>query len=647
MSNLYKGQILIIDLTDQKMTKEPTSSYSKKFIGARGINSKILYDQISPGINPFDEENIIVFGSGPLTGTLCPGSSRTDVMAKSPVTGFLGDSNIGGYWAAELKFAGYDNLVIKGKAKNPVYIAIDNDEVRILDASNLWGQDTYTTPNLIRRELRDPETKVFCIGKAGENKVTYASLISSIGNAAGRNGMGAVMGSKNLKAIAVRGTTGVKVADPEAFFAFSSRLHNLIKNAPGYEEFSKRGSTNSQYFNGIIGYAAAGNHQTFDWKPKADATFKTFWEKYGVKRAGCFGCPVHCYETYDVPGIGSGIISCQHYAEPTWKIKNDDLMLWWELVRNCQLNGIDVISITGMLAWLMELYENGVISKEDTDGIAMHWGDRDAIIKMSNKIINREGIGDILADGFKKAIGEFGQESGAYAMQVKNSPLYVASPRYTLVGLGDAMGARGDYMRAYVPFTKGMIRANANPDLSDEERAKLIKKYEDQAENITGTKEAASIMGSEGKAKALIYGETMVAIHDLLGVCKNMGISYLQVFDAENMAELFSTGLGKSVSSEELVAATTRTRNVERAFDAREGLTRKDDTIPQREFNKEIGGKHKGIYLDRDTFKKIKDEYYALRGWDIGTGIPTQESLVDLELQDVAEDLKKRKLISN
>ncbi len=195
------------------------------------------------------------------------------------------------------------------------------------------------------------------------------------------------------------------------------------------------------------------------------------------------------------------------------------------IVRNCQLYGVDVISITGIMAWMMELYEKGIISKEDTDGIAMSWGDRNAILKMSEKIINREGIGEILADGFKKSFERFGRESENYAMHVKNSPLYVASPRYPLIGLGDALGARGDYMRAYVPFTKGMIRTQASMDLTSEKRAKLIEKYEAQAEKITGTNAAASIMGIEGKAKALIYGETQVAIFDMLGVCKNMGIS--------------------------------------------------------------------------------------------------------------------------
>ena len=644
MSHLYADMILKIDLTNQKITKESTATYSKRFIGGRGINSKIMFDEIGPKINPLDAENVIVFGVGPLTGTLCPGPSRVDVMTKSPVTGFLGDSNMGGHWAAELKYAGYDHLIIQGRAEKPVYISIDNDEVRIVDAASIWGKDTFMTPEIIRRELRDPEVKVLSIGRAGENRVTFASLLTNIGNAAGRNGMGAVLGSKNVKAIAVRGTKGVQVADPDRFFACCSKLHTMIRNAPGYEEYSKRGSLKSQYLGGTSGYAAAGNQQIFDWDRKADLL--AWWEKFGVKRAGCFGCPVQCKETYTFPGTGSGIVSCIHYAEPTWKMKNDDVLLWWEFVRNCQMDGVDVISISGILAWVMELYENGIISEKDTDGIAMRWGDREAIITMMKKIINREGVGDVLADGFKVAIQQFGEKSADYAMHVKNSPTYAGSPRFPFIGLEAALGPRGDYMRAFVPFARGVIRVQGDPEMSPEEKEKAIKAYEDQAEKITGIRKAASIMGYEGWPKAILYAETMISIPDMLGICKYMGIGNFQVFDAENQAELFSIGLGRNVSSDEMVTAAIRNRNVERAFEVREGLTRKDDTIPKREFNKEIGGRYEGVYVDPDKFEKAKDEYYALRGWDIHTGIPTQETLVALGLEDVVKDLRSHKLIS-
>ena len=638
MSNLYSGVLLRIDLTNGKVMKEKTASYSKKFIGGRGVNSKIMFDEIRSGMNPLDPENVIVFGLGPLTGTLCPGSSRVDVMTKSPVTGFLGDSNMGGQWPAELKYAGYDHLIVRGRSEKPVYISIDNDEVRILDASNIWGRDTLTTPGIIRRELQEPEAKVLSIGRAGENKVTYASLVTNIGNAAGRTGMGAVLGSKNVKAIAVRGTKGVKVANPGDFFAYCKELHTLIKNSPNYEENFRRGSIKAQCRNMRIGFSPAGNQQIFDWDRNVDGL--AWWERFGVKRAGCYGCPVQCKQIFAIPGIGSGMVGCQLYSEANAKMKNDDVMQWWEFVRNCQVYGVDVISISGILAWVMELYENGILTEKDTDGIVMRWGDRQATITMMKKIINREGIGDVLADGFKEAIKQFGEKSANYAMHVKNSSTYAGSPRFPALALETALGARGDYIRGAVPFVRKVIRVQGDPLLSPEDREKAIKAYEDEAERITGTRKAASIMGYEGWPKAIIWAETMISIPDMLGICKYMGIANYEQFNPDNQAKLLSMGLGENVSPDELIAAATRNRNVERAFDVREGLTRKDDTIPKREFNKEIGGRFEGVYVDPDKFEKAKDEYYTLRGWDITTGSLTQETLRGLGLKDVAEALQ-------
>jgi aldehyde:ferredoxin oxidoreductase len=321
-------------------------------------------------------------------------------------------------------------------------------------------------------------------------------------------------------------------------------------------------------------------------------------------------------------------------------------MLWWEFVRNCQLFGVDVISISGVLAWVIELYENGIISKKDTDDVEMKWGDKEAILKMMGKIINREGIGDILAKGFKEAIKHFGKESENYAMHVKNSALYAASPRFPFVALETALGPRGDYMRAFLPFAKGIIRVKGDPDMSVEEKGKMTVKYEEEAEKATGTKAALKIEGFEGKANGVIYAETMISIPDILGVCKHMGLTNFNAFSPRDFSKVFSMGLGEDVSVDELIAAATRNRNVERAFEAREGLTREKDTLPNREFDKNVGGAFEGVYIDPKEFEKAKDEYYHLRGWDIVTGIPTERTLLSLGLQDVAEDLKKHNIIS-
>jgi aldehyde:ferredoxin oxidoreductase len=322
------------------------------------------------------------------------------------------------------------------------------------------------------------------------------------------------------------------------------------------------------------------------------------------------------------------------------------MRIWWEFVRNCQIYGVDVIGLSGMLAWLMELYEEGIISERDTDGIAMRWGDREAIVTMMNKIVHREGIGDLLANGFKEAIKEFGEESESSAIHVKNSPLYNTSLRFPYFGLAAAIATRGDYMRAWLPLAKETILIHGDDKIPPEEKARLTKRCEDQAEQLFGKREAVSVTGFEGKPELLIHAETRVSIPDMLGVCRYM-VTNFNLFDPENMAELFSAGLGKRVSTQDLVTAALRNRNVERGFDMREGLTRQDDTIPRREFNNEIGGRFKGVYIDKDEFEKAKSRYYELRGWEVKTGAPTRETLAGLGLEDVAEDLYEHNTVAN
>ena len=259
----YAGKILRIDLTNRKIENEPTSSYVQQYIGGRGVNDRILYEEVSPEVTPLSPENVIAFGCGPLTGTLFPGSGRTQITSISPETGLLGNSNMGGYWAPELKYAGYDHLVIKGKAEKPVYIFIDNDQVEIRDASSLWGKDTYNAQEILRKELDDPEVQILCIGRAGERLINYASIQHFLGDAAGRNGMGAVMGSKNLKAVVVRGTRTLKIGKPEEFLEIVLKAHELLKKSSLYEEYTKHSSGHGQDIAGKGDLFSVANFQAF------------------------------------------------------------------------------------------------------------------------------------------------------------------------------------------------------------------------------------------------------------------------------------------------------------------------------------------------------------------------------------------------
>jgi len=658
MAYLYGGTILRIDVTDQEITRVPTSKYAKQYIGGRGINARILYEEVGPEVKPFDPENLIAFGNGPLSGTLFSGSSRTDMMAKSPVTNLIGNANMGGNWSAELKYAGYDNIVIKGISEKPVYIYIDNDDVEIRDASHLWGKDTYETPKLIREELADPEIKVICIGPAGENRVVFASIQSCVGDSGARTGMGAVLGSKNVKAIAVRGTKGVKIADPDKFLEVCREIHDTVKSAEFYDEVSKIGVMDSEYSYVLSGYEAGGDaHKTapnFDAEGKTE--FRKFWDKFGYKRSGCFGCPVHCMENYRVPQIGNTVISCELYPQLTWEVRNNDMMLWYKCVNTCHRFGIDNTSMAITLAWLMELYEEGIITAEDTDGVPMEWGSKDAILGMLQKTIHREGFGNYLADGMDAVAQRLdeivpekrrrGKSTKYWAMQVNNNPMYGINPRFNGMALAYAIGRRSDLIGDYDAFQSEVLYAPVYPHWSDKDKQHAVEHAYKEAERISGLKDAGDPNSYNGKVQIVSWIGIVTGITDMVGTCKWHTDWLFLPLMPEHFAKALSAGLGQEITGEDLIKASLMLRNLERSYEALHGRTRKHDTIPEKEFNNPVSrGPWKGLVLEKDKFEKMKDEYYSLRGWDLKNGIPTRKTLEDCGLKDVAESLKKQGLL--
>lgn len=310
MGNLYGGSLLRVNLSSGEIRKTPTANYADLWLGARGINSRILYEETNGNTDPLGPENVILFSIGPLTGTMVPGSGRVEIAAKSPVSGFQGMSNMGGYWGPELKYAGYDSVVVKGKAEKPVYISIYNDKVDIRDASHLAGKDTYETQDIIREELGDPEVEVVCIGPAGENLIAYASVHNRLGNAAGRTGMGTVMGSKNLKAIAVRGTKGVSVAQPDKFLELCLEALEDQKPLIGMAKTTDAASNDPPSWGETL-----GNYEATQWVKQKELRqgHKPFWEKHknrqGLGIAGCFNCQVRCMDYYHHEEHGPTVVN--------------------------------------------------------------------------------------------------------------------------------------------------------------------------------------------------------------------------------------------------------------------------------------------------------------------------------------------------
>lgn len=658
MGNLYGGTILRIDLTSQEIKRQPTLDYADDYIGGRGINCRILYEEMDENAHPLDPDNIIIFGVGPLTGTMFPGSSRVDVMTRSPVTDLIGNANIGGEWGAEFKYAGYDHLVLSGKAEQPVYIFIENDLVEIRDAKTIWGKTVYDMNVILRTELEDEDIKIIGIGPAGENLVTFAALQTNIGNSGARTGLGCILGSKNVKAIAVRGTKGVQIADPDNFFSSCLRAHTDLKNSDYYDEVSKIGVMDAEYAYVLSGIEAAGDaHKTaqnFDAEGKTD--FRRFWEKYGIGRTGCFGCPVHCMENFNVPGIGGAVISCELYPQLSWEVRNDDMLLWYECVKICQNFGVDNTSIAIILQWLMELHEMGILSQEITDGIPMKWGDREAILGMLIKTIHREGFGDVIASGMKatatylddKIPEERRDHKSTYefAMQVNNNPMYGINPRFNSMALTYSIGRRSDGITDLDNVQFYIICLPGYPSYTEEERQQKIEEKYKKAEKLSGgIKNAGNPYSYEGKAEMVIDATWITTLADMMVTCK-WHTKWLSMDINENhYAEALSYGLGKEVSVEHLLHAAKRVKALERAYENILGRTREQDIIPEKEFDNPVSrGPWKGYTLDKEKYEEMKERYYALIGWNKKTGIVEQTTLEDLGLTDVAEKMKTLEL---
>lgn len=659
MSALYGGKILWVDLTRGEISVRPTAAYADKYIGGRGINARLIYENTDAGTEPLGPHNLIAFGTGPLSGTSFPGCSRLDVMSKSPVTGLLGNANIGGDWGAELKLAGYDHVVLVGRAEAPVYLNIRNDFVELRDARDLWGGTTYDTDRAIRAELGNPETKVLCIGPAGEAQVSYASIHNNLGNAAARTGMGAVLGSKNVKALAVRGTKGVAIAESEAFLEICLEVHGVIRAGANYENRKKVGTAEGEWFYVLSGMEASGDaHAGPEFDPDRTSDFRAFRKKYLLRRTGCAGCPVHCMDNYAVPGIGGTVLSCELYPQLSWEIRNADMHLWYELVRYTQQIGIDNTSLALCLQWLMELHALGIVDETVTDGIAMEWGSREAIFAMIDLIVRRQGIGDALARGMRAAADYLdartsderrgGRSTYYHAMQVNNNPMYGITPRLSSMALSYSVGRRSDCIQDLDMYQFGLIAERGRDDRSETEIERVIQGEKDAAVALTGVEHAGDPDSYEGKAMIVDDIGIVTGIPDMVGSCKWHTKWLSMDVKPEHYARALTSGLGREVTVADLERASLRLRNLERAYECKLGRRRSNDTIPAKEFGKPLSrGASAGRHgVAEAGLEKMKDDYYRIRGWDLETGVPTVETLTASGLDDVAQDLVDRGVIA-
>jgi len=615
----YNGKILRVDLNNESISvEEPPEIQYCRYLGGGTLALNYLLKELRSKSDPLGPENILIFAGSVISGTPAAGLSRFSVAAKSPLTGAFGESEAGGWWIPELKFAGFDAIVIKGKANRPVYLWIHDGEVEIRDARRLWGKFSKETEDEIRKELGDERVRVALIGPAGEKMVKVACILNELKHANGRTGLGAVMGSKNLKAIAVRGKKRMEVADEESVKRLTKRLKDTYE-----EPYFSLGNLGTSRITGIL--SEQGILPTFNFREGsfegADAiSGETMSKTILVRRGTCYGCFVRCKrevqvtEPYAVDPI---------YGGPEYETVAafgsicgiDDLKAISYANQLCNAYGLDTISTGGLISFAMECYENGIFKKGDTGGMDLRFGNVEAMIRMVEMIGKREGLGDVLADGISSVAEKFGKGADRFAMHVKGMPLPFHEPRGKVgVGLGYAVSATGpDHME--FPH---------DPFWATEAGIGLLRPL--------GIFEPVDVFDlGPKKVRIFVYLQQYFNLLNSLGICmfttKPFGP---QTFNG--VVDYVKAVTGWQTSLFDLLKAGERHANMARIFNLREGFTAKDDTLADRFFQPMEGGTLKGKKIDKEQFSKAIETYYEMMGWDPETGVPKKEKLAELDL---------------
>jgi len=618
----YSGKVLRVNLTEQNSTVEDLpEEIAKDFIGGAGFGIKYLFDEVKGGTDALGPDNKLIFASGPFSGTTIPCASRMAVTAKSPLTGAVGMALTGGYFPVELKFAGYDALIIEGKSETPTYVWIKDGEVKFRSAKKLWGMKTTDTQQIIKNELHDQNIRIACIGPAGENQIKIASIINEW-RAVGRKGLGAVMGSKNLKAIAIRGTEEVAVADKDKLKAARGEMTKAMKESPVlYPNFSKLGTAMVVDHTCAIGIFPTKNFTaTGEYNP-ADKIGVEVQVTRNVGSEACYGCPVACSQLkLAKTGPYAGVLTEGPEFETMYSYGGvtgvEDIDAIIAADRLADELGFDTISSGVTIAFAMELYEKGILTKEDTGGLELNFGNHEAMNTVLRQMAFREGIGDLLADGSRAAAERIGKGSEKYAMHVKGLEL----PAY------DVRGAKAHGLNYATSFTG----ADHCRGYAFQEIFGIPVPYE------------VDRFAVEGKGKLTMWNQDIrTATTDAPTMCAFLLDMAVVGIAAQNTASLMEAVTGLTYTPDEILQVGERINNLAHAFNVREGLTRADDTLPERLLTEPLkGGASKGHFISREELDQMLDEYYSERGWDVETGVPTREKLEELGLGYVADQLK-------
>jgi len=604
--NGYGGRILRVNLTTGEISTEPTpKELAERFLGGRGFGIYFLYTEVPKGADPLGPENKLILSSGPLAGTLTPGAGKLDVTCKSPLTGGYASASVGGHITAELKYAGYDSIIIEGASEKPVYLFIDDDEVQIRDADDLWGKGSLTVEAELKKRLGE-EFQIATIGPGGENMVKYACITHDFGRQAGRGGVGAVMGSKKLKAIAIHGTKDIPVADAKELLRLGKGAYAACKASDTYEAWTKYGTSGVNVWSNEVGAFPVRNFWTGAVEDYSGISGETMRQKIVITDKACFGCPCPCgkyshskkydifvegpeYETAALIGGNCYLLDIEDVAYANWL---------------CDELGIDTISAGNAIAFAIECYEKGIITKEDTDGLELRWGDPQLVFTLIRKIARREGIGAVLAEGVKYASQKWNKGSADFAIHVKGMEM-------------------SGYESRNAP---AMLLSYMTCD---------VGAHHNRSWAITYDIEVGRDKISPDKAARVIELQHIRPLFDCLGACR---LQWVELgIDLQLYPPILKAITGVDRSWDDLMRVSERVWNLTRMYWVREieGFGREWDYPPPRTYKEPVpSGPTKGKLVKWEDVQRLLDMYYEQRGWD-KNGIPTSEKLAELGLTDI------------
>lgn len=636
MMPLAEVKILRINLSDNTKSLEIITNKDliRKTLGGRGLGTYLYLRDYDLSLDPYDERSPLIVATGSLTGTNFPSSGRTSVIFKSPTTGSFFKTNVGGHFGAGLKWAGYDLIIVTGKSEHPCYILLSNDEIEIKDATSLWGMDNRTLSETLREQFRDDSMEIMSIGPAGENKVLFSSIHTSIYNAAARGGGGALMGDKKLKCIAVRGKHFVQYFDHERFQKAKDRISQKMDEVPGVVPLTTYGTSVGVQSTNAIGAFPVRNFQENRIDNCDQLTGQNLVESGLLKnRIGCFSCSVSChrYTTIDegkYKGTFGGGPEYETLASLGAGCGSTDVLSVLKANEHCNIYGLDVISTGSVIQWLMECKQRGVVDDSFADGLDLSWGNGDTVVALTKKIAFREGVGDFLANGVKQASEKLGGGSEKWAIQAKGLEQSRVETR-----------AAYSYALAFAVSSRGPDHLNTEPLAEfggDAAGIETIKR-------ITGSEKYAYPHTTEKRPEIVRWHEDIYAAGDSMGLCAFPTTAQFWV-DEYDMAELFSAASGIEIDATDILKAGQRTILLERMCVASMGFDRENDVLPYRLMNEEMkNAMHENPINSKEMLEPMKDAYYQLHGWDLAHGWPTEETIRALELTELIEKYKPYK----